>query len=387
MQQPISRKLVTVRRISNISPITGSRYNVVTVDGWSVVVRRSERFHRGQLVLYFEVDSFLPHNHNFWEFCALSNATLNNEPGYLVTTTMISKHLSQGLVFHLDKFTEFSDFYSRMKMFYGTDVVERGITTMSFEDILGVKKWDDISQGGTTDSFGQLPIFFPQPGCQRAQNLPTLFRDYGEESHQVTEKLDGVSMSVYAVEKNSKWCSLLPPLPEDSQQIGSTRIGVCNRTQDLIESSTSWFWKTAKQQHIIEKIGQVGENIVVQGELCGFNIMRNTIGFEPDEHVFLVFNIYDVDNQKYLRPETVTSICGRLGWRHVPIIFDSMKLSTFANNIHDLLSKAEGTGVKGRMREGLVFKTIDAKFTFKAISNTWLLETGKDQGKEIGGSH
>ncbi|KAI0887718.1 RNA ligase-domain-containing protein [Annulohypoxylon maeteangense] len=376
MSRQIRRKLVTVRRISNISPIAGSRYNVVTVDGWNVVVGRNEGFYDGQSVLYFEVDSLLPCNHNFWEFCAFSN----NKSGYVVTTMIVSKHISQGLIFHLDTFTEFSDLYTRMKNRHGMETTEMMIRNRSFEDILGVKKWENTKNGGTTHSLETPPIFFPQPGCERAQNLPTLFRDHGEDEYQITEKLDGIPMSVYAVKKDSKWYSILPSPNEDSQcqQIGSTRIGICNRTRDLVESSTSLFWNTAKKQGITEKISQVGHNIAVQGELCGFDIMSNTIGFEPGEHIFFVFGIFDIDNQEDLRPETVKDICDRLGWEHVPIISDRIKLSAFANDVHDLLLRAEGTGMKGRAREGLVFKSIDASFAFKAISNPWLLETGKD---------
>ncbi|KAI1211159.1 RNA ligase-domain-containing protein [Annulohypoxylon truncatum] len=373
MPQQIHRRLVTVRRIANIKPITGSPYKVVSVDGWEVVVGKKESFIEGQLVLYFEVDSLLPPNHNFWEFGAFSN----KESGYVVTTMIICKHLSQGLIFHLDKFAEFYDLYSRMKTFYGKELTEMIITKMSFEGILGVKKWENIGYGDPTPKFHCPPIFFPQPGCERVQNLPDLFKDHGEKTWQITEKLDGIPMSVYAIEKNSKWHSLLPPLPDGSQQIETTRIGICNRTQDLVESSTSLYWKVAKQQCIIERIRQIRENIVVQGELCGFDIMDNSIGFEPDQHVFFVFGIFSIDDQEYLRPEEVKDICDKLGWDHVPIICSSTMLSTFADNIHDLLLKAEGVGMKGRTREGLVFKTHDACFSFKAISNSWLLETGK----------
>ncbi|KAI1451669.1 RNA ligase-domain-containing protein [Annulohypoxylon moriforme] len=373
MSCQVRRKLVTIRHISDVSPIVGSRYDVVTVDGWKVVVGRNEEFYKGQLVLYFEVDSLLPRNHHFWEFCASSN----HQSGYVVTTMIISKHISQGLIFHLDKFTEISDLHSRMEKIYGAEVTEIMIRNMSFEGILGVKKWEDIEPGGTAHNLQRPPTFFPQPGCERAQNLPTLFRDHGEEEFQITEKLDGIPMSVYVVEKSSKWYSLLSSLPEGEQQSGTARIGICNRTQDLTESSTSLFWNTAKKQGIIERIGQIGENIVVQGELCGSDILTNTIGFEPGEHVFFVFSIFDIDNQEDLRPEIVKDICHRLGWEHVPIVSDSIKLSTFADDIDDLLHKAEGTGVKGRTREGLIFKSTDASFAFKAISNLWLLEVGK----------
>ncbi|KAI0120778.1 RNA ligase-domain-containing protein [Hypoxylon sp. NC0597] len=382
MEQQNTRRLVTVRRISDITPIKGSQYQIVTVDGWKVVVR-GQRFQKGQLAVYVEIDSFLPCNHYFWEYSAYSSARLGDEHGFLVATTMICKHISQGLVFNLNTFEEISNMFTRSKTLWGINIAEKEVMAMSFQNLLGVKKWQHLDHSDSTKSFGRPPAFFPQPGCQRVQNLPSLFRARGEDSYQVTEKLDGVPMSVYAVNRSSRWYLELPSLPRDVQHIGVTRIGVCSRSQDLAETSTSWFWRTAKQQQITEKIDQAGQNIVVQGELCGSSILENTAGFAPGEHRFYVFDIFDIDSQRHLQPDQVTNICSKLGWDHVPVLYDNIKLSAFADSIQDLLVKAEGVGLKGRMREGLVFKTLDASFYFKAISNSWLLETGKNRSNSI----
>ncbi|KAI1772180.1 RNA ligase-domain-containing protein [Hypoxylon cercidicola] len=379
MHNSTGRRLVTVRRISDVKPILGSPCDVATVDGWKVVVRRDERFRPGQLVVYFEIDSFLPASTYFWEYCSICSTELDNEPGFLITTTLVHKQLSQGLIFHLRKFEEVTTEYSRLLATYSKDVSQKELMKMSFQDALGVKKWDTARvSDDSTGSLGRPPIFFPQPGCDRAQNMPHLFRDHGEQMYQITEKLDGVPMSVYSVEKSSQWFPALPPLPSHLQQTGSTRLGVCSRLQDLTESSTSWYWNTAQKQGILDKIGEVGKNVAVQGELCGSSILGNSMGFASGEHKFYVFDIYDIDKQQRMRPYQVTSICSRLGWDHAPVIANRMKLSTFARHVDDLLAKAEGTGLNGQMREGLVFKTIDAKFAFKAISNPWLLATGKE---------
>ncbi|KAI0899047.1 RNA ligase-domain-containing protein [Annulohypoxylon nitens] len=373
MSRQIRRKLVTLRRISSISPIAGSKYEVVSIDGWNVVVCSNEEFYDGQLVLYFEVDSLLPPNHHFWEFSACSNS----KSGYVVKSMMRCNHISQGLIFHLHKFPEVEGLYSRMEAIHGTDTAERALMKISFDEMLGVKKWEN-ADGRENKFFRKPPIFFPQPGCQRVQNLPYIFEDYEEDLWQITEKLDGLPMSVYTVQSDSQWHALLPSVTNNVEQTKSTRIGVCSRTLDLIESKTCLFWEAARKQSIIEKIDQIGVNMVVQGELCGSDILRNSIGFEPGEHTFFVFGIFSIDDHDYLRPKEVKDICDRLGWEHAPIISDGVKLSTFADDVHDLLSKAEGVGLKGRTREGLVFKTHDARFAFKAISNAWLLESEKE---------
>ena len=55
----MSRKLASVQRISNIRPIPDAdSIEAVDVPGWTVVCKKGE-FTVGDLVMYFEVDSWL----------------------------------------------------------------------------------------------------------------------------------------------------------------------------------------------------------------------------------------------------------------------------------------------------------------------------------------
>ena len=57
----MERKLATIRRIADISPIEGAdKIELVTVDGWKVVVAKNVGHKVGNLVVYCEIDSFLP---------------------------------------------------------------------------------------------------------------------------------------------------------------------------------------------------------------------------------------------------------------------------------------------------------------------------------------
>ncbi|KAI1499931.1 RNA ligase-domain-containing protein [Biscogniauxia marginata] len=392
-QSDPKRRLVTIRRITRITPIRGSRHNIVTISGWNVVARRAEGFYENQLVVYFEIDSFLPNDSDFWEYCIASPTKFHDGSiGFLVKTTMIDRHLSQGLVFSMDTFpaitTAFDDLRSKYKHDENTAVQE--LLSISFEDILGVRKWSVPEESTDPDapgrSFSPPPVFFPQPGCRRAQNISTLFERHGQGQFQITEKLDGLPMSVYIVQKSSQWYSGLPYLPgSHTQCVGPARVGVCSAKEDLPadekyvspSSPSVWFWRTAKQQGILNRISQAGKNVVVQGELCGSSILRNSMGFAEGEYHFYIFNIYNIDKQRYLPLDQTLRICKDLGWDHVPVISRSSKLCDFAKDVEDLLGKAEGIGMKGREREGLVFKELYTDFSFKAISNTWLLETGK----------
>ncbi|KAH9890319.1 hypothetical protein F4778DRAFT_796580 [Xylariomycetidae sp. FL2044] len=376
---PVERRLVTVRRIADLTLLKRSRYDLAKVDGWTVIVPRIEDFLKGQLVVYCEVDSFLPNSGPFWEYVAGSPTEYNGEVGYLVRTRMIEKHISQGLIFHLSSFPEISKQVDVIKARLGAAEAQKEIMSLSFADLLGVKKWEHPENaGGASANITRPPVFFPQPGCDRVQNLPMVFQDWGYKQFQITEKFDGVPMSVYAIKTSSQWMTAVPDLPNNAQVYGDRRIGVCSRKEDIPEDDDSWFWKTARK-NIIGNIHHVCENnVVVQGELCGFSIMGNSMEFLPNEHRFFVFQIFDIDKQKLFSPDATAHTCNRLHWSHVPVIHPGKTLRDAAKNIDDLLRKAEGEGRYAKNREGLVFKTLNNTFSFKVISNSWLLETGKE---------
>ncbi|CAJ2509808.1 Uu.00g057080.m01.CDS01 [Anthostomella pinea] len=80
--------MVTVRRIASVHPIRGSSsHDVVMVDGWSVVAKKHEEYKAGDLVVFFEIDSFLPDATYFWEYVATSRLKMNGKEGFLIKTT------------------------------------------------------------------------------------------------------------------------------------------------------------------------------------------------------------------------------------------------------------------------------------------------------------
>ncbi|KAI1631617.1 RNA ligase-domain-containing protein [Biscogniauxia mediterranea] len=380
------RRLVTVRRIDKITPIKNSRRNVLTVGGWNVVVRRAENFYQHQLVVFFEIDSFLPNNSKFWEYVSSCPTTLQGgPPGFLVKTTMIDRNLSQGLVFHISSFPEVIAELNKLECKYKGDenAAVQELMSMSFEDVLGVKKWDypEVTEGSliTGERSHPKPVFFPRAGCERAQNLLYLFEDHYLHHFQITEKLDGLSMSVYLVQESSQWYSGISYLPPGhTQRVGAAHIGIASRSKSIPanEASTSWFWKTASQQGILNKIAEAGKNIAVQGELCGSSILTNSMGFPEGEHHFYVFDIFDIDKQMYLPFHKARKMCRDFDWDYVPVIEHNVRLGEFAHDLEDLIRKADGLGMRGRKREGLVFKAVYRDYCFKVISNEWLMETG-----------
>src|ERR1022692_2598024 len=93
------RKLATIRQISNLLPIPGAdRIEVATIDGWKVVVNKGTHV-IGELVVYFEIDSFLPIRDEF-EFLRKSSykKMADEVEGFRLRTISLRKQISQGLV-------------------------------------------------------------------------------------------------------------------------------------------------------------------------------------------------------------------------------------------------------------------------------------------------
>lgn len=73
------------------------------IKGWPVVVPKGQ-FALNELILYFEIGSFLPFHDKRYEPYRSSHtsAELHGEKGWVVQTVKLAGHISQGMVFHID---------------------------------------------------------------------------------------------------------------------------------------------------------------------------------------------------------------------------------------------------------------------------------------------
>ncbi|ORY61685.1 RNA ligase, DRB0094 family [Pseudomassariella vexata] len=348
------------------------------VDGWRVAVRKKE-FNVGDLVVYCEIDSFLPQaNPAFWEYCYSGNLyELDGELGYAVKTKVFDYHISQGLVFPLNTFSVVVNVKQKLEKEYPPTEAVKRLMEVDFAPMLGVRKCEDEFHHPAA-SYGHSPMFFPQPGCERAQNIVNLFELYGKTEFQITEKIDAVPMTVYYVDEDSEWHAELKRVA-GQEHPNRPNFGVCGRTEDYIEDNNSIFWRVAREERIIEKlVRHQRRNVAVQGELCGSSIIRNSMGFDEGTHRFYVFRIFDIGKQKWYPVGQCRNVCIGNGLMHAPIL-DRLLLEHFARDMEDLIVRAEGRGVNGRRREGIVFTTKDNSFSFKVIANNWLLKWGQEK--------
>lgn len=338
------RHLATIRKISATVPIVGvDKICTYIIDGWRVVDSIG-KYKVSDLVVYCEVDSFIPTTvAPFLTKPEHFPKEYNGVQGERLKTIRLRGQLSQGLILPLstlDPFVESDLSYLPI----GTDVTE----------ILNIQKWEVPEAAGTVrQAKGSFPLFLRKTDQERVQNLVRDIAARAGETFEVTIKVDGSSLTAYHY---------------------NGELGVCSRNLNLKEVEGSAFWNIVKKEQILDKIISTGRNLAVQGELLAPNIQANHEKVVKPE--FHCFSVFDIDAQTYLLPGERVELCKQLNIPHVPIVDSNFVLN---HTVNQLLEMAEGKGMnKGVKREGLVFKSNTSQFSFKAISNSYLLKKDED---------
>ena len=326
------RKLASVQRVLEKKQIAGAcLIEAYRVNGWWVVDKK-DAYEVGDLVVYCEVDSWIPNTlapfltkpgHSPREYLGVKGERLR--------TVKLKGQISQGLLLPLVE-----------------DNSEEG---QDFSEILGIIKWEDTRYMNDSNAKGSFPSFIPKTDQERVQNILRSIENWKGMSFEVTVKRDGSSMTAF---------------------INGDDEGVCSRNMLLRETDSSAFWHAARSLNLLEKIRLTGRNLAFQGELLSQKIQGN---YEKVSSVeWNCFDVWDIDNRQYLLPKERQDLCESLGIPHIKIIDKEFILD---HTVDQLLEMAEGPGINpGVQREGLVFKANTGHgISFKAVSNSYLLAT------------
>jgi RNA ligase (TIGR02306 family) len=335
------RKLATIRKIDALTPIEGAdAIECATVGGWKVVVKKGE-YHAGDDAIYCEIDSWIPTELAPFLSKGKEPREFEGIKGERLRTIKLRGQLSQGLLLPLG----IGVFDVNAVLEEGTDVSE----------LLNIVKWEKPMNAQLAGmARGNFPSLIPKTDQERVQNLVKEIAGAAESGQlfEVTEKLEGSSMTVYRIEGE---------------------FGVCSRNLDLKETEGNSFWETARREDIDAKMKAVDEfwDFAIQGELVGPGIQGNIYNLSKPE--FYVFDVYNIQAGEYLKPHARRELIERMGLKHVPVITDGKDLGI--GTVDEMLAWAED---KSRLnnkqeREGIVFKEVNGGFTFKAISNKYLL--------------
>lgn len=376
------RKLASIQKIEEIKPIEGAdAIEAFRVLGWWVVDKKGAHS-VGDLVVYFEIDSWIPTALASFLSKGQEPRVYNGVKGERLRTIKLRGQVSQGLLLKVDSvLTHFDVLYEAggyvrigdlepIRLFEsGTDLTQ----------ILGIEKWEaPLSAQLAGKAKGNFPSFIPKTDQERIQNCfgeiqkkakrfltekvwnaetQTLEEhsvvvpaDFKEPTYEVTMKLDGSSMTIFRLDGELRVCSRNLELKIDEENKDNSFVAMALKISDAIP-----------------------EGLAFQGELWGESIQGNKEGIKG--HRFSVYDIFDIQKYEYFDSYSRVVTCDSLGLDHVPILFEEIEAP---DSIEEALQIASGPSINTKQREGVVYKCIqDPSFSFKVISNDWLLKNGE----------
>lgn len=358
------RALAYVVRIDDIQPIEGADFiECAKIGGWNVVVKKGD-FNIGDLSVYCELDSWIPHS-----ICPFLTQdghfpkVYNEVEGQRLKTKRMKGIYSQGLLLSIYYLNDIVDLIPYESLREGADLT----------NILGIQKWElPISAELHGMVKGDFPSWIPKTDQERVQNLTKVLPNYYGKSFEITEKLHGTSSTFY--------------LNNIDDEIV---FGVCSRNRELKESETNTYWKVARKYNIENTLRKTnnlwGKFYALQGEIIGEGINGNMYNIKG--HQFRLFDIYDITEQKYLTPIERFAMWNIINGvnatnTHVPIISNLFILTELHSCQHllDMTSTLKSDLNKKVWGEGWVLKcNEDPSIHFKAVSNKFLCSSeGED---------
>lgn len=392
------RELAYVVKVTDITPIEGAdRVELAHINGWQVMVKKSE-YKVGDLAVYFEIDSKLPETEPF-EFMAKYKYRVKTQKfikGSVLSQGLIMTPVELGL-----KDVKEGDFLTDKLgvTYYEAEDNIRKADNKKLAELKADKfmeKWTKEHKFLSKFSFirewrrkkflkkyfakqkktGDWPFWVTKTDEERIQNLPALFID-NHKRYFVTEKIDGTSTTFTMAQAPKK----------KRHAIICSRNVVFNtpekEKQNYYKDTDGNVYVEMFEKYNINKVLNYildehpdYEFITIQGETYGGTIQKRKY---CEDHRFAIFNyIYKKKGeapvrlnpgQMYDRIKTINLDLGT-NLETVPIV-GQMTLEGYDCDM--LLKYAEGVSeIDNLPREGLVFRDMEGKESFKAVSNSFL---------------
>ncbi|QXO10076.1 hypothetical protein pEaSNUABM37_00115 [Erwinia phage pEa_SNUABM_37] len=427
------RQLARVVRIDDvIQHPNADRMSLAIIGGWQVCIKLEE-FKKGDLALYCEIDSLVPTSVPEFAFLEERKDGLKSfgEQTYSrIKTIKLRKELSQGLLVPIPRqletpVEEGDDLTQALGVLKYEKSASKNLT--SVEPTYSLYHRLALRIRGPEVEPLPFPAFLRKSEENRVQNSSSQYRRAVEEGEEfeVTVKLDGESMTLYSVIDGtavrtgvcSRNCEIrqddvvFTPVQMLRRWIGglmlrnrrafswrritwpkeattplawlrefrenNTRYDILNvglpSVERVISALDDPFFNYACKSNALMQLASVSLEdrcaYTVQGELFGPGIQGNYEGVQ--ETSFNVYRVY-VDGRDALLPDEARALCKRMGLKYVPVLEERTKLPA---DIKEALAKADGKRYySGKPnREGVVYKSLARDFSFKVISNKYLL--------------
>ncbi len=349
--------LASIQRILNLEPIEGADLiEKATVLGWEIVVKKGE-YQVGDLCCYIQIDTIVPELPEY-EFLRARK--------FRVRTIKLRKQISQGLIVPLPKgkWTENNDVTKLLgiikyekpdnnperyvkprkpKIWY-----KKWIYTFKYNYLFKAFPW---LQKQSRSPFPKHLVSITDE--ERIQNMPQVLQQYAGKLFIVSYKLDGSSITII-----------------HSKVLGKSKFRICSRKFELHDKDNDWykvFTDTNFKNEVLKLVKLFETNdIIVQGEAIGkFN--GNHHNLKRDE--IRLFNIYV--NGKRLNQRDFIETCVKNNIPNCPLY----KEITLNHTLPEILKESEIPDLLNPKAdaEGLVWRCVEDKMSFKVINNNFLL--------------
>jgi RNA ligase (TIGR02306 family) len=314
---------ITVEKIEKVwNHPNADRLSMAKVKGLAFqFVIGKDQFKENDTVLYFPLDSVVPE-----DLLKKMNmlGKLSGKNKNLVKTVKLRGELSQGLVFPSYLLSE-----EQLKL----SPEEITIT-------LGVTKYDPPVNMTQDCILKELPTGFSKYDIEGADRFGHIVELLLDQEVVITEKMEGTNCSV------AKDCDSL--------------LVVNQRSNTIIEKpgiNTS-YWKTARNQNLLQIVDSLPPISAIYGELCGPSIQKNI--YQSKDHEIFVFDIKDAG--KWMDWESFKLFTSTHGIRIAPVLFIG-KLKDFLNG-KSVQEASNGKSVINpfALREGIVIKPVVEQF-------------------------
>lgn len=384
------------------------KLDVCTVGGWKVITGLNE-FKKGDVAIYFEIDSKLP------EINPFVNMEFLKSKHYKVKSQKIRGVVSQGLLIH-PKDMGWELTYDAKNDFPGVKTPD-GVyhfpndETRFLTDTIGVTYYveeDNRRKSSSIDKYKKMaqrhpkifsnsivrkiyktwagkrilyfifgrniksrnwPDWVTKTDEERIQNMPWILNQKGPWI--VTEKIDGTS-TTFSMKKSSTL-------------FGKNDFYICSRNVVFDKPDKKCFYDLNVYQEMANKydvenvLTKIIEDlnvdwVTIQGETYGNKIQNRD--YHMSIRDFRAFNLVTSDKGRWGSVEA-RNYLKNYNIQFVPILDTEYYLP---DTVDDMLEYADGKSIiDGFEREGVVLRTKDGKQSFKAVSNSFLLiYHGKD---------
>jgi hypothetical protein len=401
------RALAHVEKILNIYPIDGAdKVEMVQVLDFHVLTGKGQ-FNPGDLVVYVECDSILPDGLSDLDKLRYTDKRAKIKKASEDEIEALEAELKEIILRNTRPEYEFlrrDKFIIKAKKYNKLGIISMGIIFplsvlpknvkpkegLDVTDILGIEKVIEDPEEDTRSTKNKNGIhkyfmgfsfyrnlysllkkdsgltgvwqpFFPSKSDEiNAQNVYSkMLSKYGDQEFYVAEKMEGQNISAFIYDKKKKITS-------------KSIFGVCSRSVYYKNDIGNPFWRSAKVYNFEKKLRLHGKNVFIRGEHCGVGIQKNIYSFGKTR-IFL-FEVFDIDEQRYLNFEEFIAFCEKYEFETVPILDSSFKLLP---TIQEILNYSNGISVHGNKvkREGIVIRLkSNPRVSFKVKSPEYLVK-------------